>query len=327
MPLVNTGEDHIQSIRGDWFHEGQEYKLTIKGTGLTPRSERAWNEFVVLVNADTTSPQLNQFEEGRVEIVFDRALIDPHFTALQAVSLPISIHITRYRKVRYWIFFTKTVVSNQVLNLNATLIPKIVAEIEVNGVRPIYGWGKKRTESTQWTGPNMHCSKNCKNWYGAFTEKYSRRLPGGNSASPKPGHQRVTKVYGLEHIGGPGGYDMDHATGISGDRTRAWGRYRARTRPTTYRFRWDYETYGLLRNQDVKRELRLEKGGSARVRFNKAVKGIVVKGQDLFGKRISLDPLAANNTDPLIRIGSNQVAGNVRILTIQTSQLVNNYCQ
>lgn len=322
IKFLGLPDQFIQSVSGLAFHHNMVPTIKIQGTHIGPATEKRWVDFSVETPfSDEPFPFYPYMPANNlVMLQLDESIFE-FFQSDMLVTLPLKITIRRSVR-KSFLGFKWVDANDQVLHLQATLIPEKVGTLRVKAEVPIYDWTDPRIETHGWQGPDCHCSSNCGGHYGRWSESYTRALHGGDVPDPEPGFQRVVSVSGLTCEGAGCSYDTDRSVTITNQGRRVRGKYRCRSRPTYNWFTWTYETYAEVSTKPLNQDFELLKGGLVTLKLPKEARAISIEGQDVYGRNFEIDlsgPEAFVSGSLMVHVSSDRLEENFRIVKLRVS--------
>lgn len=332
VPFISSGSPAIQSVSGVDLAARNDLRLKISGTDIHPTSGNFRTEAAVRkgVSGEGVLPITYSVpKSGEMEIVVPEGFFAPYFKVDTVSFFPIEVDINRITKKWYgFIPFVDNFKSEtQTISLNIVLLPDKAAKLKVTAVVPVYNWSNPRSETVTWTGPNFHCSDDCKGHYGGWSQNASRILPGGNVATPSEGDQRIVFLSGLRCEGGGCPYNADASTWVDSNDRRALGKYRARSHPTTNSFTFDYETWSLVGNDSFEVDVELLRGRISEVSLPKSARNILIQGVSAYNQPMSLSADLGSDRNPVISNVNQEVVGDEKIVSIAARDLLDFACK
>lgn len=331
MPLVDSGPPSIQSVSGFELTYGNDLLLRISGTDIHPASENYKTEATVHSKdngGDVIPSSIKIPKSGNMEIMVPKVHFEPYFQDESVTFFPIEVEISRFKKRWYGLLplIDNFDLSTQKISLDIVLLPEKSAKLKVTATVPVFGWSKTASETVSWTGPNHHCSDDCGGHYGGWSQQASRVLPGGNQSHPQEGDQRIISVSGLSCQGAGCAYDTDRTTWIDSNNRRAIGKYRARSRPTTNSFVFQYQTWSLLGTEAFEQDFSLRRGLVSELFLPVNAENIIIQGVSSFNQPLSISADFGSDRNPVISNINTKVVGDKKIVSVVARDLLGFTC-
>jgi len=297
-----SGFNHLYKANG-------EYQIVLTGSnfGFSSDKTRATFTKVSINNNDVTSSlNLNQnIDANTKKIGFKTEILNPYFNAKKMRAVRVTFEIKREE---YKGFFSKKwSETGKIINsIYIYLFPNYSGIFAFDITSEKYDWIPDGDESISRTGPNAHCSSDCRDWYGIPVD-LELVVPGGNTP-PRIGDFKLTNPSMIQ-TDGPQGFDVDTYAKLancnqqSDNCTRVIGHYRARTRPTTYLLtarKWKFAVNG---SENVSEKKAFEYNRIYKLIYPKAARTIIVNGQNIAdGQNFSFNIVQANPIFELISL-------------------------